>query len=462
MPGERGPDKKIVKFEDLGDAAFEDEGIAGPQGEKGDTGAIGATGATGNTGAQGIQGIQGPTGNTGAQGIQGADGAGANVLVDNFTDTTDYTSGTTTQLTLSAPPSDENALLVTFDGVSQHHDTYSVAGSIVTFGTVIPLGTDDIEIINAQSLAIGIPSNQTVGGAQLQSIVDGANTTFINFKTTGINDLATTLAMTIDSSERIAIGTTDASRGQLTIVGTDGKLIVSDNDTNVTNKISRWGGLHYTTAEEPQSGMLLQSTSTDNFVKIGGGTNNYNAATEIAFFTASDNTTLTGTERMVIDSAGKLITNSITLGNGIVFNAANELDDYEEGTFTPTFFDASTGGNQGTATEADGDYVKIGNLVYITFALINMDTTGLTGTNGIFFRGMPFTAAALTNTRRHMGGAHVTTVNTAEAPYSHILDGNSHVVCLVYDPGGSPDSLKVNDFTSTTGDVLISLSYITV
>ena len=38
--------------------------------------------------------------------------------------------------------------------------------------------------------------------------------------------------------------------------------------------------------------------------------------------------------------------------------AANKLDDYEEGTWTPVIADASTGGNTGTATTAVGSLYK--------------------------------------------------------------------------------------------------------
>jgi len=66
---------------------------------------------------------------------------------ENFTDTTNYTSGSTTTLTLLANLASENDLHITFDGVTQHHNTYSIAGtpSVITFDTAIPTGTDNIE-----------------------------------------------------------------------------------------------------------------------------------------------------------------------------------------------------------------------------------------------------------------------------------------------------------------------------
>ena len=62
---------------------------------------------------------------------------------------------------------------------------------------------------------------------------------------------------------------------------------------------------------------------------------------------------------------------------------ANTLDDYEEGTWTP-----SVGGNA-TYSGQEGRYTKIGNLVYIQ-GQINISTLG-TGSNSTLF-GLPFTA----------------------------------------------------------------------
>ena len=76
-------------------------------------------------------------------------------------------------------------------------------------------------------------------------------------------------------------------------------------------------------------------------------------------------------------------------GAGVTFPAtqsassdANTLDDYEEGTWTP-----SVGGNA-TYTERQGNYVKIGRLVYIRCSMtINVLGTGSTTT----LSGLPFT-----------------------------------------------------------------------
>lgn len=68
---------------------------------------------------------------------------------------------------------------------------------------------------------------------------------------------------------------------------------------------------------------------------------------------------------------------------------ANTLDDYEEGTFTPTIIGTGTAGT-GTYTTQLGRYQKIGNRVYFA---INLTWTAHTGTANMYVAGLPFTAA---------------------------------------------------------------------
>ena len=77
-------------------------------------------------------------------------------------------------------------------------------------------------------------------------------------------------------------------------------------------------------------------------------------------------------------------------GGGLTFNgdtaAANALDDYEEGTFTPVY---STSGFSGTYLNQLGHYVKIGRMVHFMFQL---DTSAVSsaGSGGIIITGLPF------------------------------------------------------------------------
>jgi hypothetical protein len=74
--------------------------------------------------------------------------------------------------------------------------------------------------------------------------------------------------------------------------------------TDATQKVMRFGVPHYTNAEEPVGALFVSNTVSASALLIGGGTGQFNAATVLQFYTATNNTTVTGTERMRIDSAG--------------------------------------------------------------------------------------------------------------------------------------------------------------
>jgi hypothetical protein len=72
---------------------------------------------------------------------------------------------------------------------------------------------------------------------------------------------------------------------------------------------------------------------------------------------------------------------------------ANTLDDYEEGTFSPTIIGTSTAGT-GTYTSQVGRYQKIGNRVFFT---VTLTWTAHTGTGNMFVNNLPFVSANITN-----------------------------------------------------------------
>ena len=66
--------------------------------------------------------------------------------------------------------------------------------------------------------------------------------------------------------------------------------------------------------------------------------------------------------------------------DGLIFNTdtatANALDDYEEGTFTPSWTVAGGGSVTGVSSTNVGTYTKIGNLVHVTVKSHYVQTTG--------------------------------------------------------------------------------------
>jgi hypothetical protein len=121
------------------------------------------------------------------------------------------------------------------------------------------------------------------------------------------NTITFTQAMTLDASGNLGIGTASpASRLHVVDALSGGQLLVANDTANAAEKYGTFGTQHYTNAEEPALGMAVQSSATENNVLIGGALGEFNAATNVRFYTAANNTTTAGTERMRIDSSGNV------------------------------------------------------------------------------------------------------------------------------------------------------------
>ena len=74
--------------------------------------------------------------------------------------------------------------------------------------------------------------------------------------------------------------------------------------------------------------------------------------------------------------------------------SSRTLDDYEEGTFTVTYYGSSTAGSTSYAMFGRGaTYTKIGRLVWVT---LYMNVSSATGTGNLTIGGLPFTAGTTT------------------------------------------------------------------
>ena len=83
--------------------------------------------------------------------------------------------------------------------------------------------------------------------------------------------------------------------------------------------------------------------------------------------------------------------------------AANQLDDYEEGTFTPTIYGDDTAGSTSGGTFT-GIYTKIGNIVTATFSITDFTFSG--GVGILRIGGFPVTAQG-PNNREQMGSCRM-------------------------------------------------------
>jgi len=186
--------------------------------------------------------------------------------------------------------------------------------------------------------------------------------------------------------------------------------------------------------------------------------------------TVSGSNTLTlGSTNTSTISVGSPISNGLTLSDNILFDtaskgiylgvtsatASNLLDDYEEGTFTPEFADAISGGNTATVS-ASGRYTKIGNLVTTNMHFINIDTSGMTGGNSIFIRNIPFVIGSTPNP---ICAVLCDRINFDQYVVAMGSGGNSYINLRNVRDSNTDLVVTVSDVTSVGSDLQMTFTY---
>ena len=148
-------------------------------------------------------------------------------------------------------------------------------------------------------------------------------------------------------------------------------------------------------------------------------------------------------------------------GIGITFPAtqsassdANTLDDYEEGTWTPTlaFGGGSTGISYGSRRV--GTYTKVGRLVTINCFLTPSNIGSSTGSATI--TGLPFAQAS--NLELATGGVMLTNISNSGNTAATVDTGQSSVVFYSTNTGGTRSALSNSNFSNGC-EVAFTISY---
>jgi hypothetical protein len=234
----------------------------------------------------------------------------------------------------------------------------------VGIGTTTPERALNI-VSNSPQIRISDTTNPSTNFWEIQSVFANTNQDFFIG-----NQVGTALAIT--SAGNVGIGTTSPTQ----------KLDVSGSPAIGINVAS----------SASQAFMNFTSVNTAGFEPFiaFGGTTAGDQSQMIGIVNGGVRWTTAGTEKMRITSDGYLRLTAAS--GGIQFNgdtaAANALDDYEEGTWTPTFSGATTAGNY--TYSGGGSYTKIGNQVTAWCTMIDI-TEVSAGTGDWKVSGLPFT-----------------------------------------------------------------------
>ena len=151
-----------------------------------------------------------------------------------------------------------------------------------------------------------------------------------------------------------------------------------------------------------------------------------------------------------------------TAGAGITFPAtqsastdANTLDDYEEGTWTPTILGSTTAGTT-TYTTQVGRYTKVGRLVTASAYVV---WSNATGTGGLLIGGLPFTAQNVTYLYQGvaLGWSYNVTTPANTIPMLYISPNGTNITVYGTLVAGGASAQVVVD---TAGEFIYTATYL--
>lgn len=282
-----------------------------------------------------------------------------------------------------------------------------------------------------------------------------------NFTSRGIDDNATSTAMTLDTSGNLLVGKTTADTTTLgntvyagivsaTMSGDpaifanraqDGSIIEFQQSGTPVGSIASRAGLVTSMILDPRAG--------------GGGLTGGGAA-----LYPTDNAGSPNDGVLTLGDASNRF-NNLYLSGGVVFGStggsvtSKTLDDYEEGTFTPYFSGSGATGVFGYSTQ-NGYYEKVGNICHAHgFLVCNSVTSNFSGV--LRLSGLPFTSQNLTNNYSSVNIGYSTSWATAAPQTGHTEPNLNFVILKYYGTAGNTGDLTAG--LAASDGIIFSITY---
>ncbi len=385
---------------------------------------------------------------------------------------------------------------------TQHRESFTATGGQTSFATVgytpqfIDVYLNGVKLAPADYTATNGSDVVLASGATASDILEivaytpfeiasqtfTGDTTANNFAVTGtftsrgIDDNADAVAITIDSSGNLLVGTTSTS------ISNEGAVIFPSGVMTITNDGGRPLRLNRKTSDGNILDFDKDGTTVGSIGTVAGDLTIGDDDIGIRFDTGAGlvpwDLGATATGGSARDAAIDIGVASarfkdLYLSGGVYLGGTgsdNFLNDYEHGFFTPTFGGLTTNPSgvtyDGTVGN-EGFYVKVGRAVFIQ---INMRTDGITnvGAGTLVIHGLPFTTPDVTS----QGGVATLAVSQSkdfagENPSAAYITENTTYVTPFYRltaDGGSASS-QCSDLGTGLNDNLIRIGgtyYVTV
>ena len=412
-------------------------------------------------------------------------------------------NGSQTTYTLSRAAAGANTLLLSVDGILQPSSAFSVSGTTLTIDPALP-NTTNVRVVHLgvvagvyvpaansvtaamiassinTDIATGVAALPKAGGAMTgpittNSTFDGVDigvrdailtstTTTANaalpkaggtmtgviagFESTGIDDNSNATAITIDSSENVLVGKTsqNSSLSGCELLNNGTAQFTRDGNSGLRiNRLSSDGELL----------RLSKAGTTVGSIGVDGGDNLYITGQTgntggIYMNDAAVSPAYQGAERDNHYNLGKAPARwkDLYLSGGVYLGgtgSANKLDDYEEGTWTPTAYSGFS-----SLTLVEARYVKIGSQVTVVYYI---GATSGNNSSHFILGGLPFTVASNMYSTGWIGSGAKVGYFRAESGATRISAFRAH------ETTGNRDLISGNNMAGN--HVLGSLTYFT-
>ena len=288
--------------------------------------------------------------------------------------------GSTVAFTMSQPSVTNDVRVVVENVIQDPTVAYSCSGTTLTFTSAPPSGTNNIYVVH-----LGPAVMTTVPPSDIASATTFASNVTVQgaFTSQGIDDNATSTAMTLDTSGNLLVGLS-SQEAVGTNAGTqlraDGLVYAAaTSDAHILSRRSTDGSVLNFRKDTTTVGSIGVAGGD---LYISGGSSHAGIRFDTNILTPAVNGTQTDATVDLGYSSQRF--KDLYLSGGVYLGgtgSANKLDDYEEGTWTPT-------NSEGVSLSMSAsNYQKIGNTVHLD-AFINIGSNSSGGS--VVFGGLPF------------------------------------------------------------------------
>ena len=377
-----------------------------------------------------------------------------NIPVPQATQHRESFTATASQTTFNTAGYTPNFLDVFLNGVHLLNGTdYTATNGSDVVLTTGAAASDVVEVISYSTFEV---ANETFTGTTTTDnlTVTGA------FTSLGIDDNATSTAMTLDASGNLLVGKTTTNT--IDTVGhdiTDHGEVMHTTDGGTTMYLNRKTS-DGTIIDFRKNGTTVGSIGVSTAGVSDLNLNVISGDVGLRFRPNDDSI-------VPINGSGSFRDNAIDLGlsnarfkdlylsSGVYLGgtgAANLLDDYETGTWTPTV-------SVGSITPLKATYVKVGKMVTVQ-ANLN-DITDTTSTSDVQITGLPFTSSASPQ-NQSVGSVMFRYLSRTNASQLTPLVSNDSTAMFFYwsfTNGATWDGLQYADATTGPWDLIITMTY---